>query len=120
MTDRELLEMAAKAAGIELWKTDVFANGLTRKAGDNAVLLWNPLADDGDALRLATRLRITIDFYGGIAEACWFDRETRKTYSFEERIDDAQDEREATRRAIVRAAAAMAPKELPQLVQESA
>ena len=56
MTDRELLENAAKAAGIELWHEDVFTNGLTHKVSDNGVLRWNPLTDDGDALRLAVRL----------------------------------------------------------------
>jgi len=34
MTDRELLELAAKAAGVEIPEN------------------WNPLLDDGDALRL--------------------------------------------------------------------
>ena len=62
MTDRELLELAAKAAGIELWHEDVFTNGLTQKVSDNGVLRWNPLTDDGDALRLAVKLEMCIDF----------------------------------------------------------
>jgi hypothetical protein len=62
MTDRELLELAAKAAGIELWHEDVFTNGLTHKVSDNGVLCWNPLTDDGDALRLAVKLEACIDF----------------------------------------------------------
>jgi len=61
MTDRELLELAAKAAGIELWHEDVFTNGLTHKVSDNGVLCWNPLTDDGDALRLAVKLLFEID-----------------------------------------------------------
>jgi hypothetical protein len=52
MTDRKLLELAAKAAGLELWHEDVFTNGLTQKVNSNGVLRWNPLIDDGDALRL--------------------------------------------------------------------
>lgn len=67
--------------------------------------IWNPITDDGDALRLAISLLISIDFYGGMAEACWFETEIRKTHSVQEPIDDAQDAREATRRAITRAAA---------------
>jgi hypothetical protein len=51
MTDRELLELAAKAAGYE-WEYE-----------DTGVLFvfvpqaheWNPLTDDGDALRLAVK-----------------------------------------------------------------
>lgn len=53
MTDRELLELAAKAAGIELkWMTIV--NG--PQAGEVFCSNWHPLADDGDALRLAVRV----------------------------------------------------------------
>ena len=57
MTDRELLELAAKAAGYPPeWKgaikIAVDAPAYERK--------WNPLADDGDALRLAVKLRIKI------------------------------------------------------------
>lgn len=55
-TDRELLELAAKAAGIELWHEDVFTSGLTQKVSKNGILRWNPLEDDGDALRLAVTL----------------------------------------------------------------
>lgn len=60
MTDRELLELAAKAAGIELWHEDVFTNGLTQKVSDSGILMWNPLLKDGDALRLAVKLRLVI------------------------------------------------------------
>lgn len=52
MTDRELLELAAKAAGIE----DLGAYGHMRRRD------WNPLTDDGDALRLAVRLHISIEY----------------------------------------------------------
>ena len=59
--DRELLELAAKAAGIEFAEQNddvqiqqyverafVLKNGAT----------WNPLTDDGDALRLAVKLNM--------------------------------------------------------------
>ena len=61
-TDRELLERAAKAAGIEL-------KGWTSISGhDEAVIgfdaysveTWNPLTDDGDAFRLAVTRRFTV------------------------------------------------------------
>ena len=58
MSDRDLLERAAKAAGIELWHEDVFTNGITRKVSQSGILCWNPLIDDGDALRLAVKLNI--------------------------------------------------------------
>jgi hypothetical protein len=53
--DRELLELAAKAAGSEIW-TDADGNLYTGEPER----LWDPLADDGDALRLAVRLDIQI------------------------------------------------------------
>ncbi|MND20875.1 hypothetical protein D3C76_47860 [compost metagenome] len=44
MNERELLELAAKAGGVEGWKVN------------NGMGTWNPLADDGEALRLAADL----------------------------------------------------------------
>jgi hypothetical protein len=57
MTDRELLELAAKAAGISVWW-----NGRTCFLLEDGVAKyeWNPLYDDGDALRLAVTLKISI------------------------------------------------------------
>ena len=55
-TDRELLEKAAKAAGMkpETWFDGHNDEG--RETGD----YWNPLTDDGDALRLAIRLNLIV------------------------------------------------------------
>ena len=68
MSDRELLELAAKAAGIHVpTKKDypwayIDESGIFRDiscAGDGTRMSrWNPLADDGDALRLMVRLRL--------------------------------------------------------------
>jgi hypothetical protein len=59
MTDRELLEAAAKAAGIGL-----APHPFLHRRGEGALTtdgaVWNPLTDDGDALRLAVKLRIDI------------------------------------------------------------
>ena len=62
MTDRELLELAANAAGVELrWpNTDDIDQISPRKMPDWDS--WNPLTDDGDALRLAVKLRIDIQW----------------------------------------------------------
>lgn len=72
MTDRELLEFAAKAAAIELWHEDVFTTGLTRKVSKRGILRWNPLTSDGDALRLAVDLQIDVKHYGDHVVA-WFE-----------------------------------------------
>ena len=99
MTDRELLEWAAKAAGIELWHEDVFTDGLTKKVSANGIIRWHPLTNDGDAFRLAVQLRFEVDvYYGEVASGDEGDR--RQTL-----IGDDTDRCAATRRAIVRAAA---------------
>lgn len=55
-SDRELLELAAKAAGFGLFD---IVGACVRCDTDE---YWNPLANDGDALRLAVRLRLSVDF----------------------------------------------------------
>ena len=94
MTDRELLELAAKACGLEDAKMRIEFNQ------------WNPLNDDGDALRLAVKL--DIDFYMGAGDGpeAWAGyyvpgRENKK-HACEPVNDDSY---AATRRAITRAAA---------------
>jgi hypothetical protein len=53
MNDRELLELAAKAAGQERSAAgDLWSNARGQ--------LWNPLTDDGDALRLAVKLGLQV------------------------------------------------------------
>lgn len=99
-SDKELLELAAKAIGEQFHSGHITLN---RKQYE--WVEWNPLTDNGDALRLGIRLRLDISFLGGIVEVCWFDEEAATTRYVEEPINDAQGECEATRRAIVRAAA---------------
>ena len=102
MDDRELLELAAKAAGIAVqWKED----GRSFQVVRGLPFTWNPLTDDGDALRLAVRLGITVgpespDVIGkSICRASWNNR----TMSLGEY--GGGDSGLAFRRAIVRAAA---------------
>lgn len=58
IADRELLELAAKAAGIKYTIKD----GLFVAHGNKnePPIPWNPLDDDGDALRLAVALGLCI------------------------------------------------------------
>ena len=85
MTDRELLELAAKAACF---------------SSDDIDYEWNPLTDDGDALRLAVKLNINITNSAFGVDATM----TGSAISFE---GWGADRLSATRRAIVRAAAAI-------------
>ena len=97
MTDRELLELAAKAAGYARFETPdnaYFPNGRNE--------IWNPLTDDGDALRLAVKLCLSMDLFSneilvGYTPNC------NDCDQVVEEIDS--DPYAATRRAIVRAAA---------------
>ena len=103
MTDRELLELAAKAAGEYYGEWSDRSNSFrTRYAGYWKE--WNPLTDDGDALRLAVKLKLTPHLYSGT-----------HTYISTDEVNDPEgydcsefwgdDPYAATRRAIVRAAA---------------
>jgi len=66
MNDREMLERAAKAAGIRLEWAD-YGDGVFRApqhaAREAGRIWWNPLADDGDALRLAVKLGLQVTQY---------------------------------------------------------
>ena len=111
MTDRELLEMAAKAAGIPIDRSETNGGGVGNDGfgltGDLMLdwhndIRWNPLRDDGDALRLAVKLRIDIE---------WDEQTAGRTVEAYQRGEEScfcATEAEADyRRAIVRAAAAI-------------
>ena len=59
MTDRELLELAAKAAGWESWDW-LEDDALNVYAKDGRHDVFEPLTDDGDALRLVVQLNMTL------------------------------------------------------------
>lgn len=100
MTDRELLELAARAAEYEYAKYGgyIVVDGIPGN--------WNPLTDDGDALRLAVKLQLSVDTDWYNNDACWFTEKTivSSMTSVEEEPHN-NDPYAATRRAIVRAAA---------------
>ena len=97
MTDRELLKLAAKAAGKDI--------DLSRYDEDWGFAIlhmakwrwWNPLTDDGDALRLAVNLKIHVQ---PDTRYCW-----ASTFRVNATEETGADPYEAARRAIVRAAA---------------
>ena len=91
MTDRELLELAAKAAGVDARR---LPHAWPERFDDDQ---WNPLIDDGDAFRLAVDLGLVADFSRPSAgkpykqHAIW--------------LDETMSNAELARRAIVCAAA---------------
>ena len=102
MSDRELLELAAKAAGFE-FAGKLIPEAQGKRKGPFILLKsrwtqWDPVTNDGDALRLAMKLLIQI--YPNKDEVEIFHMEIG--YIVEPTNGDVID---ATRRAIVRAAA---------------
>jgi hypothetical protein len=100
--DRELLELAAKAAGIPTRVVDAAPGSYALYPETDGVpefccmMHWNPLTDDGDALRLAVKLKLTIEIVND-----WVF--VRSAITFSEHCPE--NPRKAVRRAIVRAAA---------------
>ena len=60
MSDRDLLELAARAAGFNVYFDDEGQCCKHQPRDPRETWLWNPLEDDGDALRLAVNLGISV------------------------------------------------------------
>lgn len=119
MTDKELLELAAKAAGVRVPPLNAFPwhgidNGgiwtnisaIGHLEPKKRKYTWAPLTDDGAALRLAVKLKMVIDtdYNGGaVAGNASIDIDDPE-YGYQEGMGK-KDLYAATRRAIVRAAA---------------
>ena len=107
--DRELLELAAKAAKIDgrYASLDEFPDWMTVHDGEGVYYTssqaWNPLTDDGDALQLAIKLGMNI-YTGHIKMIVELpsDGDDPAIQTSEPKLDDPC---AAARRAIVRAAA---------------
>lgn len=102
MTDKELLGWAAKAAGYSL-EEEYDINGYYWPWCIEIENRWCPLTDDGDALRLVVKLRLTVD-RSEVKDAVFVycDYQDNFVEALEEHGTDPY---AATRRAIVRAAA---------------
>lgn len=112
MDDLKLQLLAAQAAGLEVRRgkghqSDMLFRQVEDSRGIVTGVEWSPLKDDGDALRLAVKLCLSVEVWAGssrhgqgvtIAE--------HDDVSVEEPHNG--DANAATRRAITRAAAAMA------------
>jgi hypothetical protein len=105
-TDRELLEAAAQAAGYRLRTDENWIAGELPyyHLMDEGHRLWRPLTDDGDALRLAVKLAMRVEVWPEPIDGMQGLVNFRDS---ELRIDAASDVYATTRRAIVRAAAAL-------------
>jgi hypothetical protein len=100
-TDRELLELAARAAGNGArWSSDdpFMLRAMMLSGG----VPWSPLTDDGDALRLAVMLGMEMKCHLGVVDVWSAGEKFSETFDFTDKGGYA-----ATRRCIVRAAAAI-------------
>ena len=116
-SDRELLELAARAAGISVgtgaearfigehaslyFHNDSRNHPMCRPGTPPGNVPWNPLADDGDAFRLAVRLRLNVEHIGAYSQAGFRSKEPAPSGT----CAHGNDPYAATRRAVVRAAA---------------
>ena len=112
-SDRELLELAAKAAGLQLcgysWvgeneddeEGEVLESAFVKLHPEQELATkWNPLTDDGDALRLAVKLSMSLEKVVSSRGSAWI-----ADHRAEEVV--GTDSSAAARRAITRAAAAI-------------
>ncbi|BAR92358.1 hypothetical protein [Pseudomonas phage PS-1] len=114
MEDRELLELAAKAAGMHkltewsdgIWDHDSphYGYPALHEAGPGGACgSWNPLTDDGDALRLVVKLGLQVKVWLDDKETGCGKTDAPGEWGFI--YDHKHDAYAKTRRAIVRAAA---------------
>lgn len=109
MDDRELLELAAKAYRDPSVKPGQpeFTRwiGHNEDLGCDVLVPWNPLTDDGDALRLAVKVNL---HFSALNHSAIASHDSSLVYV---QIEYGDDKCAATRRAIVRAAAEIARQE---------
>ena len=101
--DNAILEMAAKAAGLDGYIREWVNGSEFIVPGENPVV-WDPLKDDGDALRLAVLLQLGISIppvTDGRVEVVTFYGPVISIVEYPQN----DDRNAAVRRAIVRAAA---------------
>lgn len=104
-TDRDLLELAAKAAGftdLEYCELSGDEPYLRIRDVEGGSQIWSSLADDGDALRLAVKLGISVQTDDGVLA-----QYRKHGVHMPIFYPDPPDKLAATRRAITRAAAAV-------------
>jgi hypothetical protein len=113
MTDRELLEAAAKAARLALTWGEKYKLGddiidctdisyAASNQPDESDVHWDPLNDDGDALRLAVKLKLNImqgDFSASVDNEAEIDKSAL--------VRNEEERAKIVRRLIVLSAAAM-------------
>lgn len=113
--DKELIELAAKAIGINVVSKLMPVFGSNNETleffqlfDDGKVGTWNPLKDSGDALQLVVNLHLIVGVYDSYTSVCLTNSADR-LFTAEESLcwnsETNGDPYAATRKAITRAAA---------------
>lgn len=102
MTDRELIELAARAAGYKVIHSFENNDSLMIEVSERKYEVFNPLTSDADAFRLAVKLRLEL---GVSDEGDVFSAQCKRVLSFADADADDGDEYALMRLAITRAAA---------------
>lgn len=106
MNDKELLELAAKAADYGFtYKRQISDETHEWVSDDGLFWQWNPLMDDGQALRLAVKCKLTTCTDGEATVSSHEAYRGSQGVFITQRVSECEDKYAATRRAIVRAAA---------------
>lgn len=116
MSDKELLELAAKAVWLHVKanrvdEDDKFTHLVVGQKFTREKIDWNPLTDDCDAIRLVASLNLCVCFTLGEANPpcgtamVGYSPWENKVPIAAERYSEPSEKLAATRRAIVRAAA---------------
>jgi hypothetical protein len=100
-TDKKLLELAAKAAEYGRIKYFDEVPYVARGLHGEDFFTWNPLTDDGDAMRLSVKLGLVLS-PSKVSAMAWHPNAIERDSIWEPLNPDPYT---ATRRAIVRAAA---------------
>ena len=98
MTDSELLELAATAMGYK------YMNSALWDGRDVVEYSWNPLEDDGHALRMAVKLTVDIVYDFDRVMVVFGNKDASCITEYFYDLPQPTDRYAATRRAIVRAA----------------
>lgn len=100
MEDKELLELAAKAAKVDI---KYLSDGTPYDTSNCTP--WNPLTNNADAFTLASALHMSVSFGPMQSHACTIAGTLRGNSFTELHLDHSMSVESATRIAIVRAAA---------------
>lgn len=101
--EKELLTLAAKAAGYDI---NEYFERLDKRDGGGAPMDWNPLESDEDAFDLVVRIGLNISFTYQFVSVCFLEMETFNAHYEHAYFENHNNNKKnSARHAIVRCAA---------------